>query len=106
LLLSLGQRGKQVLAEGVYPRNEQDRSDVETELETHPDEYDLAIPWYWHEFEPENYPDPTTTEEQDHRCDLSEPTYQNPGGVGGTFAQSTGGTPRTRQRLAQHWRRP
>jgi hypothetical protein len=55
------------------------RGRIETELEANLD-YGLLIRWYQHQFDPENYPDPTTTEGEDHRCDLGAPTYENPDG--------------------------
>jgi hypothetical protein len=45
--------------------------------------YEKLAPWLDHFAEPENFPDPTVPEtqnENDHRCDVSEPSYQNPGG--------------------------
>jgi hypothetical protein len=42
--------------------------------------YPMLNRWYAHLLEPDNYPDPTTTEEQDHRCDVSAPPYKNRGG--------------------------
>jgi hypothetical protein len=43
-------------------------------------DYPMLDIWYAHLLEPLNYPDPTTTEEEDHRCDLSAPSYKNRGG--------------------------
>jgi len=43
-------------------------------------DYPMLDIWYAHLLEPLNYPDPTTTEEQNHRCDVSAPSYKNRGG--------------------------
>jgi hypothetical protein len=42
--------------------------------------FPMAEAWYAHQLEPENYPDPTTTENWDHSCDATQPAYKNPGG--------------------------
>jgi hypothetical protein len=42
--------------------------------------YPMAEAWWAHQLDPVNYPDPTATENEDHRCDLSRPAYKNPGG--------------------------
>ena len=43
-------------------------------------DYPLLNLWYAHLLDPVNYPDPTSTEQEDHRCDVSEPTFKNRGG--------------------------
>jgi hypothetical protein len=42
------------------------------------DDYNMFEAWELHQLDPENYPDPTTTEKEDHRCDLTNPLYKNP----------------------------
>jgi hypothetical protein len=59
-----------------------DRAQLETRTRTalESGEYPLLDLWYAHLLDPVNYPDPTTTENEDHRCDLSRPAYKNAGG--------------------------
>ena len=46
-------------------------------------DYPTLSQWLDHEADPQNFPDPTVPEtdnSNNHKCDLSTPTYENPGG--------------------------
>jgi len=62
------------------------RAELESRLRTafDTDEYDLFQDLLAHGLDPQNYPDPTTPEQSEeyHRCDVSRPAYENPGGNG------------------------
>jgi hypothetical protein len=66
----------------AWPDTPTDRAQLETRSRTalESDEYPMLDLWYAHLLDPQNYPDPTTTTQHDHRCDLDQPTYKNPGG--------------------------
>jgi hypothetical protein len=65
-----------------WPDKPTTRTQLETRTQTalESGSYPLLSSWYAHRLDPENYPDPTTTTQEDHRCDLGRPAYKNPGG--------------------------
>jgi hypothetical protein len=58
------------------------RSNVVQEIEGHPEQYKFTRLWEAHQEDPKRFPDPRTfvDDENQHRCDLSQPALQNPDG--------------------------